>query len=1101
VAGTTTQFDADGTYGADTYFDYTGTFSGYDGTKYVSGAYTIRSVVGASSLFPLPSWQSAALAAARLNDPQDWQSPATKRQVPDVATFALGQVNGTTAYPLVYDDNGQDAVFGTSVSAPIFSAVVCLVNQERARLGKPPIAGLNAALYQAFTLNMLNLPPPLSLPNKYNPHPVTGNRPAPDPYAYITGLGRPDVNELVLCLGDEFYAYCSQWTAGVIPGGTTTLAAQTVGGDATYQWQVNAGSGWTNLSDGENPTLFSGYAGAKTASLTVVARAGYPGTYRYRALVTAASGATAPTGPVSVAVGARPTASIVETPVNEPLQLFGSIHLTATPNTYPSYQWELNGQPIPGARQSTYLGSVSMGSQGYYSVVVSDPSQPTVSTTVNFGYIGVALPDRIYHVTALAGGTAGFQDGTGSSAQFGNPVGVAFDRQGNVIVADAANNCVRRVTPAGATTTIAGSAAAGNADGVGPAAQFHGPSAVAVDANGTIYVADPGNYRIRKIAPDGTVTTLAGSTSGYVDDQGSAAMFNYPFSVALDSSGRLYVLDRSSVTRIRVVTADGKVSTLATLSDLGKGFTVDSSGNVYVTTNSAIYRVGTDGAVTTLISSRGNTVDLTEVDTFSALNEIAIDSTGRLYFCDTSWVRQLPPGGSPANIFTDKGGTLFGTGGIGSSPLGIAADATGDLCYSWGSFGFSATNAVYVAKLVAAVTKPAPSGAVAAGDSVAMAVNVASDAGPSTYQWQHNGVNIAGATSATFTVNRAGPADRGDYSVVWTSPTGSSTLGAGTLSVTGSDAKIVDLSVRAAVGAHGDVLITGFTVAGDNGATPKPLLITGRGPFLEQFGISNFLAAPKTTLFDGQSQPIATGMAWSTPPQIASGTGSSPLAGVVPVAVASSSLLQAVTGGTMPSGSADAVAVATLPAGTYSNVISAADAGAGVALAEVFDADPWLGTGGTHSRLINVSARARVGSGNQVLIAGLVVAQGASGAPETVMIRAQGPNLANFGLNDVMSHTRITLFDAQSAPIASNTGWTNAPIYITSTSSSPLASSGVGLQSATTALQQQYAGNAFDQGASDSAMVVSLPAGQYSIVLDNPDGLSGVGLIEVYEVR
>ena len=169
-------------------------------------------------------------------------------------------------------------------------------------------------------------------------------------------------------------------------------------------------------------------------------------------------------------------------------------------------------------------------------------------------------------VTTLAGsaGQVGSTDNTGSLARFNNPLGVAVDGSGNILVADTANNTIRSITPGGVVSTVAGLAgSSGSANGTGTAARFTHPFGLAVDGSGNIFVADNGNHLIRKIAPGGIVTTLAGSvgSSGSNDGTGTAAKFNAPYSLAIDSSGNVFVADYNNDT-IRVVTPAGVVTTL-----------------------------------------------------------------------------------------------------------------------------------------------------------------------------------------------------------------------------------------------------------------------------------------------------------------------------------------------------------------------------------------------------------------------------------------------------------------------------------------------------------------------------------------------------------
>lgn len=165
-------------------------------------------------------------------------------------------------------------------------------------------------------------------------------------------------------------------------------------------------------------------------------------------------------------------------------------------------------------------------------------------------------------VVTLAGSQEGFADGVGAVAQFDTPSGLALDDAGNLYVADTGNHSIRKVTPQGVVSTLAGTGVAGFRDGPGAQAQFNGPIGVAVDGAGNVYVADTYNDRIRKIGRDGVVATLAGGESpGYQDGIGPLARFDTPTGLAVDAMGTLWIADTRN-NAIRRLSPTGEAATL-----------------------------------------------------------------------------------------------------------------------------------------------------------------------------------------------------------------------------------------------------------------------------------------------------------------------------------------------------------------------------------------------------------------------------------------------------------------------------------------------------------------------------------------------------------
>ncbi|NVJ64591.1 MAG: hypothetical protein HWD84_10235, partial [Flavobacteriaceae bacterium] len=218
-------------------------------------------------------------------------------------------------------------------------------------------------------------------------------------------------------------------------------------------------------------------------------------------------------------------------------------------------------------------------------------------------------------VIAFAGtGGLGAQDGAGEQATFRLPSSMAIDSDDNIYIVDSGNYLIRKVTPSGEVSTIAGTGNSQYLDGVGESASFVLPTGIAIDTNGNLYVADRSDNRIRKIASDGSVSTFAGTgVAGLVNGLASEAQFNGPTDIAIDSEGNLYVTEYSNYT-IRKITQSGEVSTLAgsTNSAIEDGnginasfqrphsISIDNAGNLFLSDGHAVRRITPDGTVVTL---------------------------------------------------------------------------------------------------------------------------------------------------------------------------------------------------------------------------------------------------------------------------------------------------------------------------------------------------------------------------------------------------------------------------------------------------------------------------------------------------------------------
>jgi streptogramin lyase len=313
--------------------------------------------------------------------------------------------------------------------------------------------------------------------------------------------------------------------------------------------------------------------------------------------------------------------------------------------------------------------------------------------------------DTAGNLTTYAGnGTAGYVDGPGSSAEFNTPSGMAADSAGNVYVADKGNNVIRKIDTAANVTTYAGNGTSGWADGPGSTAEFYHANCVALDSAGNLYVTDEFNHVIRKIDTAANVTTLAGQhgNPGSANGNSSAAQFHYPSGLTVDSAGNVYVADTfnqlirkiDTAANVTTVAGDGSASFAngngsAAEFDYPSDVVVDSAGNLYVGDggdyDSIVRKIDTAGNVTTYagqpdVQGYADGPGITAL--FNTYNEemmLAIDSTGNVYVGDfnNNRIRKVD---TAAYVTTVQ---CNGTGGwpaaLFSNPTGGAIDSAGNI--------------------------------------------------------------------------------------------------------------------------------------------------------------------------------------------------------------------------------------------------------------------------------------------------------------------------------------------------------------------------------------------------------------------------------------
>ena len=666
-------------------------------------------------------------------------------------------------------------------------------------------------------------------------------------------------------------------------------------------------------------------------------------------------------------------------------------------------------------------GSVAGGADGKpgtfnnpYSVAIDAAKNLYVADTVS-NTVRKISPSGVVSTLAGTAGLLGATDGTGAAARFNFPVGVAVDSGGNVFVADSKNFTIRKITPTGVVSTFAGTAfLLGSTDGVGAAARFFLPYGLAIDGSNNLYVTEGGNHTIRKIAPDGTVSTLAGAamTPGATNGTGSAARFTSPFGVAVDGAGNVYVADTGN-NLIRKITAGGVVSTLA--------------GSVGVAG-------ATDGVGT---GAR-----------FNQPRGLAVGAGDTIFVADygNALLRSVSCAGVVTTL-AGSAGIVGGTDSVGASarfydPTGIAADGTtvyiADTSNNLIRRGVPAS----AAGLPAITIQPLDQ-EVSVGQSISFRVVVTG--GTVAYQWLKNNEIISGANAATYTIPAAQASAVGSYSVRVSGGGGSVDSSQGNLTV-------------APVGT-GPIVITARPVA-QHVETGQPavfsVVASGVGltyQWLKNGSVIAGATQASYTIAAAQSADVATytvrltsgaatdlaaaklnvgaataGVSISSQPSSLSVTVGQPASFTV-VAFGSglsyqwlknSTAIGGATAATYSIASAqagDAGSFTVRVAGSSGTVESAA-----ATLTVTSVAPPPPPPAAPSSRLVNLSILTDIASAGDSFTMGYVVGGAGTSGSKPILIRAAGPALVQLGVGGVLNDPKLETY-AGSTKTGENDNW------------------------------------------------------------------------------
>lgn len=651
------------------------------------------------------------------------------------------------------------------------------------------------------------------------------------------------------------------------------------------------------------------------------------------------------------------------------------------------------------------------------------------------------------------------------------PVNSHRDSQGNTYAIGA--DTVEKTTPAGVVTVLA------TAHLFNPAAPLtiydYYFSDLAVDGLDNVYVAETANGRgltdygtelILKITPTGAITTFT-----VVDGFLRVGRLPNRCTLTVNSAGNLYTVGPAG--SIFEVKADGSVSVVAPdawFSDVIGGFnnppqglTSDENGILYTTVNKLnvqtysgaleIRPLTTAPLIT--FQPQGGTVAFGSGKNLSVIaavdggplsyqwyrDGVAIDgASGAMQSVDAFSGTNLMSNSFSAGYGAFLPGTYTVVVSTGDPLTAVTSDPAVVVTVGPGGIPVGRTPLI--------TTQPAD-GVFDYGSNVTLSVSALSTL-PLRYQWQLDGQDLPQATGSSYAATESG-----NYTVIVSTDIGSVTSRAAAVALAN---RPVNLSSRARVGTKDDVAIAGFVVSGPAGRT-KSVLLRAVGPGLTPFGLSagEVLAQPVLSLFDAQGRLIASNQGWNDSADIAAAAKATGAFALAP-------------------GSRDAAMLLDLAPGSYTAQVSGAGNATGIALVEVYERAV------DSSHFVNISTRASVGTGGNILIGGFIV----GGVRDSrMLIRAVGPGLANKGVGAALTQPVLSVYDASGQLIAINVGWSNG----TSADALTLA-----------ATASRIGAFALQPGSTDCAMLLSLRPGAYTVQVTGVNGSTGIALFEAYQV-